>query len=1090
MQSMDEYKEEVAMIQNASKQISYGSISAGYQAALQVVDDVVLKNYIGSLNTMSVVPLTKKVLENNIRDNVLFFKVTEMVYEKEEFATYKFASVFNSLATTESAVFVIVDSDGTKTDFYMGVRSLDSDRTTSSLRDTVENAMKGQFPGIKTQNYTIESMQEIINGFKTNSISAVSCVANSRANNIDKNQSFVQGLEKLVISMQGKKYTGIIIANGTTQAQLKELRREYENVYTQMSAFASTQMSYTSNKSFNSSFAETEGTNISTNITKTDSETDGKTTSSSTNHTQGTSRESVAGKTIKGVASAASILGAALAPVTGGTSLIVGGVISGAAGMLGATVSKTESESTTTGNSIANNFARTTGVSEGITEGVSHGNTKTEGYSNGMTQGMSLTLHDKTVESTLQRIDKQLKRIDEFESLGMYECAAYFMSGDQYAAEVAASTYKALMRGENSGVEIAAINSWGCSEKEKTELIGQYVTNFIHPVFRYESSAGDIEVTPCSLVSGSELAIHMGLPRRSVCGLPVIEHADFGKEVVTYSRGEKGTAIKLGNIFNMGSASENEVRLDVDTLSMHTFITGSTGSGKSNTVYELARQLDTIGKNYLIIEPAKGEYKNVFGLKSDVNVYGTNPYYSPLLKINPFKFPKGIHILEHIDRLIEIFNVCWPMYAAMPAVLKDALLNAYQVCGWNLVDSKNTYSEELYPTFQDLLAELVDVIMNSAYSEEVKSNYMGSLVTRVKSLTNGLNGQIFSAKEIDNEILFDKKTIVDLSRVGSMETKSLIMGILVMRLSEYRMTSDYEMNQPLKHVTILEEAHNILKKTSTEQNSEDANVAGKSVEMISNAIAEMRTYGEGFAIVDQSPSAVDISAIRNTNTKIIMRLPDEQDRRMVGKSAGLKDEQLDEIAKLPKGVAVVYQNDWVEPVLCSIQKFRGTEGRYNYIAEVKDENTTALFKTKMLELLLKFRVNDPIDNDIDEIIELLVDADISVKNKLILRKMLNTCKTTEDLPMWEEDNFAQLSHVVTEILDGSLKTKSAIERSKDYDELTNQLMKYIADETDDLPKSYALAASQCLLKNEAVDNEESQDIYAAWISHLRKKEVF
>ena len=70
-------------------------------------------------------------------DNVLFFKITEMVYEKEEFATYKFASVFNSLATTESAVFVIIDSDGIKTDFYMGVRSLDSERTTSSLRRCV-----------------------------------------------------------------------------------------------------------------------------------------------------------------------------------------------------------------------------------------------------------------------------------------------------------------------------------------------------------------------------------------------------------------------------------------------------------------------------------------------------------------------------------------------------------------------------------------------------------------------------------------------------------------------------------------------------------------------------------------------------------------------------------------------------------------------------------------------------------------------------------------------------------------------------------------------------------------------------------------
>ena len=134
----------------------------------------------------------------------------------------------------------------------------------------------------------------------------------------------------------------------------------------------------------------------------------------------------------------------------------------------------------------------------------------------------------------------------------MYECAAYFLSDDQYAAEVAASTYKALMRGENSGVEIAAINSWGEYQKDKTQLIGQYVKNFIHPVFRYNGVAGEIEVTPCSLVSGNELAIHMGLPRHSVCGLPVIEHTDFGKEIVTYDGTKQSSAINLGNIFNMG----------------------------------------------------------------------------------------------------------------------------------------------------------------------------------------------------------------------------------------------------------------------------------------------------------------------------------------------------------------------------------------------------------------------------------------------------------------------------------------------------------------------------------------------------------
>ena len=106
-----------------------------------------------------------------------------------------------------------------------------------------------------------------------------------------------------------------------------------------------------------------------------------------------------------------------------------------------------------------------------------------------------------------------------------------------------------------------------------------------------------------------------------------------------------------------------------------------------------------------------------------------------------------------------------------------------------------------------------------------------------------------------------------------------------MRLQEYRMSSDC-MNSDLKHVTVLEEAHNILKRTSTEQSSEGANLIGKSVEMLANSIAEMRTYGEGFIIADQSPNMLDMSAIRNTNTKIVLRLPDYNDRELVGRAAG------------------------------------------------------------------------------------------------------------------------------------------------------------------------------------------------------------
>lgn len=1056
---------------------SYANITDGYQAALKVVDDVILKNYVSELSSMEIVPLSKSVLESNIRDNVRFFKITEMVYEKDELATYKFASVFNALSITDSAVFIIIDSDGVKTDFYMGVRSLDEYRTISSLKNTVENAMKGQFPGIKTfDDYTVEDMEAILDKIKAKSISAVSCVANNKAHEQTSNQSFVQGLEKLVLSMQGEKYTGIIIANGTSQSQLRELRKGYETVYTQLSAFATTQVNYTSNNSFNYSVAETNGNSHAQTHTDNRSETqaENKTQGYSVSHS--VSKESVAGKTIKGVASAASLLGAALSPVTGGVSLVVGGVISGGLGMLGSAISKNVSDSTSSNESISQSFSSVMGSSDGTTDTVNYGISKTEGYTKGISEGMTLTLHDKSIEDTLERINKQLKRIDEFESLGMYECAAYFLSDDQYAAEVAASTYKALMRGENSGVEIAAINSWGQFQSEKTAMLAQYVKNFIHPVFKYNGPAGNIEVTPCSLVSGNELAIHMGLPRRSVCGLPVIEHADFGKEIVTYDGAKCSTGINLGKIFNMGSSGNSKVSLNVNSLAMHTFVTGSTGSGKSNTVYEIIRQLDNFGVNYMVIEPAKGEYKNVFGMSPDVQVYGTNPQYTNLLRINPFKFPKGIHILEHIDRLIEIFNVCWPMYAAMPAVLKDAVLQAYEACGWDLAESQNKYCNDLFPTFADLLNELVSVIQNSAYSEEVKSNYTGSLVTRIKSLTNGLNGQIFAANEINNSELFDKKVIVDISRVGSTETKSLIMGILIMRLSEHRMSFSKEMNSPLRHITVLEEAHNILKRTSSEQNPEGSNVAGKSVEMISNAIAEMRTYGEGFIIADQSPSAVDISAIRNTNTKIIMRLPDEQDRRLAGKSAGLKDDQLDEITKLPKGVAVVYQNDWLEPVLCKIEKFKGEERPYKKTSTIFFSSSGEQKKT-LIQSLLRKNAGEQLDMTIGKLTDMMVGMDISTNTKINAIKALRINGTC---------SLKDISPIIYDLVCNSLTEKES-ENVDSIEEWKNVFI-YAQDSLlADFDISNQNKAIECILREQIERYDKPAEYLNTWNAFLKKE---
>lgn len=915
---MDELKEKEQTAPVAVSP-SPADLQAGYETALKVVDDVVLKNYISDLSHMEIIPLDPQELGSN---NVHLFKITEMVYEKDELAVHKFATVFNALADTDSALFLILDSDGEKTDFYMGVRNLDVDGkvTTSSLRNTVESALQGQFPGIKIaacMDVQEKKLTEAISQ-KAGNISAVSCVANSKSHEFGPNPSFVQGLEKLALSMKGEKYTGIILANVTSSAQLKELRKSYEDIYTQLSPFASVQINYGKNESVNHSKAEGENSSHTDSQGIQYSETNSENHTSGTAVTDGTSKKGMGSRILSAVGAAASFAGAMLAPVTGGVSLFLGAAVSGGFGMAASAVEKTKSHSEAVNESNSIGVSRTKGGNEGTSDTVGNSTTVTEGSAHGSSQAMTFTPHNKAVENMLARIDKQLKRIDEFESLGMYECAAYFLSEKLETAQAAASIYRSLVRGENSGVEVAAVNSW--QKGDETGKLSAYITNFLHPVFNYNASGQKLEVTPCSLVSSNELAIHMGLPRHSVSGFPVVEHTSFGKEVVTYDSGmENSDKIQLGKAFDMGREGKGTISLDANSLTMHTFVTGSTGSGKSNTVYQLLDRLPK-GVNFLVIEPAKGEYKNVFGEREDVFVYGTNPELTKLLRINPFRFPEGILISEHLDRLVEIFNACWPMYAAMPAVLKDAIERAYVNAGWDLRHSKNKYGVRIFPNFADVLQQIDEVMEQSQYSSDSKGDYKGALCTRIRSLTTGINGLIFTADEIEDSDLFNRKVIVDLSR-AAVETKALIMGLLVMKLQEYRMTTCKGMNAGLRHVTVLEEAHNLLKRTSTEQLSESANLMGKSVEMITNAIAEMRTYGEGFFIVDQAPGLLDMAVIRNTNTKIIMRLPDYSDRKLVGQAAGLKEEQIAELSKLKKGVAAVYQNDWVEPVLCSVGKW-------------------------------------------------------------------------------------------------------------------------------------------------------------------------
>ena len=1054
----------------------------------KLVDDIILKKYLHKLTDLEIIPLTDDL--KRISD-IRLFKINEMVYQKDEYSTYKFASVFSSVQNLNCGVFIVADSDGEKTDFYMGVRSFDDKRTTKSLKDTLRNALVGQFPGVKYTDLLDPQAETFLDDIPTKNISSVSCVANNKDEDFKDNETFIQGLEKLALAMQGQKYTAIVLAESTPPEQLDEIRRAYETIYTQLSPFANMQLSYGTNTALSISDALSHGTTTGTSYTKNTGTSKGTSYSKGTTETESVSKAGTLGTLAKTVGSVAlGALSVVAAPLTGGMSLAAAGALTAGQIALGAYTPSTKTKGHSVNESYSENKTYSEGEAFGENKSTSDNETHTRGLTSGKTENMQLTMQNKTLLDTLDRIDSQLKRLDECESLGMWECAAYFLSDSQETAEMAAGTYKALMKGAKSGIETSAINFWGLQEKEKLPVLREYITNFIHPVFAYTTEQGYLPVTASSLLSSNELAIQMGLPRKSVCGFPVIEHANFGKEAVSYGKQTNHGGLCLGNIFTMGTETNTPVNLDINSLTMHTFVTGSTGSGKSNTVYEILNKLHNIYSiPFLVVEPAKGEYKNMLGQFPDVCVYGTNPKKTSLLKINPFSFPDDVHILEHMDRLVEIFNVCWPMYAAMPAILKEAIENAYVNTGWNLVSSENKNGRK-FPNFADVLDQIEAVINSSKYSADSKGDYSGALLTRVRSLTTGLNGLIFCKDDISNEDLFDKSVIVDLSRVGSTETKSLIMGLLVMKLNEYRMSSG-KMNSRLSHITVLEEAHNLLKRTSTEQISEGANLLGKSVELLANSIAEMRTYGEGFIIADQSPGLLDMSVIRNTNTKIVLRLPDRSDRELVGYAAGLNDEQIDELAKLQRGVAAVYQNDWVEPVLVQINKCGINEKAYNYsAAELGPEKDN--IREQLVNLLIQGRVREKLDYSVSDIEKGLDALALSSLNTDIVEEQIEYYKENNSLELWSDENFRRLSKILTNILGVRDEVKNCVLTAADYDELTDMLRKIVLQISPEASKKKIIALSQCFMKDMSIQPDESdirQKLYVKWTDYIKERGV-
>lgn len=1023
--------------------------------------------------------------------NVRFINITKWVNDKQENNLEKLVNVYAVLSNEDCNIALIFRRRKENTEVYLAVVNTNNDGSNNQVDDYANrllSAIRGNFPGAECciQSAAMPHMDKD----RAYSVAAASNIPAEKSEKFIS-QTIEKLLDGIAPKEKREEYTLILLATPIRDIEERKLKLgEFYSGLTPYASWQTDfhlqeskahGSSATVGVNIGASAGVQNGNNMS--VTDSDAQTDNEaltlTKNESTTNTQGTSdslstsqaRSEAISETTTKTKGTSNSVGVSVGASTPFKEIIGGASVGGSyqhgwnqsvAEAIGKTatdtvtkgITNTISKSTaqTTGTAVANTLgkavtktmAATKGVSKALNFGANFGanfaRSSTVTATIGKSEGITQTFTNYNIKHALELLETQMKRLDQSTALGMWDFAAYVVSEDHVTANNVAHSYLALTIGEDSYMSQSAINVWRGnveSEEQVTKEICDYLRELRHPVFGLKPNAllTDLAycaypavVTATTALSGKELAYSLNFPQKAIAGLPILECAAFGRNIASYdATGTLGTEINLGKFFHMNHVESTSVKLSKRSLASHTFITGSTGSGKSNTIYKLLEEARKNDVKFLVIEPAKGEYKHIFGSEEDVFVYGTNPELSPMLRINPFSFPKGIHILEHLDRLIEIFNVCWPMYAAMPAVLKSAVEQSYEDCGWNLNTSRNAYGEEIYPSFADVARKVKEVIDSSEYDNDNKGAYKGALQTRLSSLANGLNGMIFVQDEIGSAELFDKNVIIDLSRVGSTETKSLIMGMLVLKLQEHRMVNAESMNSDLKHLTVLEEAHNLLKRTSATQSAEGANLMGKSVEMLSNAIAEMRTYGEGFIIADQAPGLLDMSVIRNTNTKIIMRLPDLSDRELVGKAASLNDDQIIELAKLPCGVAAVYQNEWVQPILCKVDKFDGESEPYKYSISKEDAQRYDGEKV-VTETLLDFIMNKELFRKKD-------GTDIAELKERVIKSKLDSTVKRDFLAYVTAEKETAVAALRTLLYD-FLEAESAIIRSQECTNIT------------------------------------------------------
>jgi hypothetical protein len=500
-----------------------------------------------------------------------------------------------------------------------------------------------------------------------------------------------------------------------------------------------------------------------------------------------------------------------------------------------------------------------------------------------------------------------------------------------------------LLRGESGGFWRITVLAGGADAASAARVAGLFCASTDLTGLPYALSP--VTVRPGGPFYGSTelLAALVRPPEAEVPGVRFALRPDFD---VTPENPAHG--ITLGDVLDRNLRPAGPFTISTDSLNRHVFVCGATGAGKSQTVRSLLESATGHGIPWLVVEPAKAEYRLMAGRlpgaevirirpgEPDAIAAGLNPL-EPASDADGRRFP----LQTHADLVKALFIASFQAEEPFPQVLSAALGRVYEEAGWDLAldEPAPGRAEAAYPALHDLQRAAEQVVADIGYSQRVTDDVLGFIRVRIASLRLGTTGRFLEGGHpLDFTSLLRGNVVLEIEDVGDDADKAFLMGAVLIRLAEHlRLTHRAAGRAPgLAHLTVIEEAHRLLRRPEP-GGAGGGGAAAHAVELFAGLLAEIRAYGEGLVIAEQIPARLTPDAIKNTAVKITHRLPAADDREAVGATMNATPAQSRYLVTLPPGQAAVFSDGMDFPVLVRIKD--GTERERASLAPATDART-------------------------------------------------------------------------------------------------------------------------------------------------------